>query len=63
MWDLSSLTRDRTCAPAFQVWSLNHWTARESPLAAVLRSLVDMFMCRVVKNWSCPTRMFPAVVN
>ena len=52
MWVLSSLTRDRTCAPALQVWSLNHWTtARESSLAAVLRSLVDMFMCRMVKNW------------
>ena len=63
MWVLSSLTRDQTCAPELQVWSLNHWTARESPLAAVLRSLVDMFMYKMVKNWSCPTCMFPAVVN
>ena len=31
MWDLSSLIRDRTCAPALEVWSLNHWTTREAP--------------------------------
>ena len=28
-WDLSSLTRYWTCAPAVKTWSLNHWTARE----------------------------------
>ena len=27
----SSLTRDRTCAPAVEALSLNHWTAREVP--------------------------------
>ena len=31
MWDLSSPTRDRTCALALEAWSLNHWTAREVP--------------------------------
>ena len=31
MWDLSSLIRARTCAPALEVWSLNHWTTREVP--------------------------------
>ena len=31
LWDLSSLTRDRTCLPAVEGWSLNHWTAREFP--------------------------------
>ena len=31
MQDLSSLTRDRTCAPAVEVQSLNHWTTREVP--------------------------------
>ena len=31
MWDLSSLTRDWTCAPAAEVQSLNHWTSREVP--------------------------------
>ena len=29
--DLSSLTRDRTRAPAVKVLSPNHWTAREFP--------------------------------
>ena len=31
MRDLSSLTRDRTCAPAVEAQSSNHWTAREVP--------------------------------
>ena len=33
MWDLSSLTRDRTRAPppSLGAQSLNHWTARDVP--------------------------------
>ena len=31
MRDLSSLTRDRTHAPAAEGQSLNHWTVREVP--------------------------------
>ena len=31
MWDLSSLTRDQTVAPAMGAWSLNHWITREVP--------------------------------
>ena len=31
MWDLSSLSREQTVAPALEVLSLNHWTAREVP--------------------------------
>ena len=31
MWDLSSLPRDGTHAPAVEVQSLNHWTTREAP--------------------------------
>ena len=31
MWDLSSLTRDRTRTPCIGRLSLNHWTAREVP--------------------------------
>ena len=31
MWDLSSLTRDRTRTPCIGRRSLNHWTAREVP--------------------------------
>ena len=29
LWDLSSLTRDRTCALAETALSPNHWAARE----------------------------------
>ena len=29
MRDLSSLTMDRTRAPAVEAWIPNHWTARE----------------------------------
>ena len=32
MWDLCSLTRDQTCVPALEVWSLNHWITREVPV-------------------------------
>ena len=31
MWDLSSPTRDRTCAPCSERRSLNHWTTEEVP--------------------------------
>ena len=31
MWYLSSPTRNRTCAPAVEAWSLNHWTVRDGP--------------------------------
>lgn len=29
MWDLSSLARDRTGAPALGAWSPNHWAPRK----------------------------------
>lgn len=29
MWDLSSQTRNQTCAPCNGGWSLKHWTSRE----------------------------------
>ena len=32
MWDLSSLTRNRTCVPCIERQILNHWTTREVPL-------------------------------
>ena len=28
--DLSSLIRDRTCAPCTEAWNLNHWNARKT---------------------------------
>ena len=31
IWDLSSPTRDWTCASVLKVWTLNHWTTREVP--------------------------------
>ena len=31
VWDLSSLTRDRTCVPCIGRRILNHWTTREVP--------------------------------
>ena len=31
MWDLSFLTRDRTCVPCIARWILNHWTTRKVP--------------------------------
>ena len=36
MWDLSSLIRDRACAPAVEAWSLNHRTTGETPLTFLL---------------------------
>ena len=32
LWDLSSLTKDRTCVPAVEVLSLHHWTTRAKSL-------------------------------
>ena len=32
MWDLCSLTRDRTIPLPLEVQNLSHWTAREIPL-------------------------------
>ena len=31
IWDISSLIRDWTCAPAREAWGLNHWTTKEVP--------------------------------
>ena len=36
LWDLSSLTRDRTQGSALEARSLNHWTAREVPTSPVV---------------------------
>jgi len=42
MWGLSSVTRDGTHAPAVEVQSLNHWTAREVPPRDLLESFSVM---------------------
>ena len=36
MWDLTSLTRDRTPHPALETLSLTHWTTREVPVNEML---------------------------
>ena len=41
MWDLSSLTRDRTHTPCIGRRSLNHWTTREVPGERVLIKCVS----------------------
>ena len=35
MWELSSLTREQTCAPAVEAQSPNHWTTGESPCSVL----------------------------
>ena len=42
MWDLSSLNRDQTCAPALEVWSLNHWTTKDVPKRTSLNQEAQM---------------------
>ena len=29
MWNISSLTKTRTCIPCIERWIFNHWTTRE----------------------------------
>ena len=40
MRDISSPTRDRTCAPCVEVRSLNHWTIREVALFSFLNCIL-----------------------
>ena len=44
MWDLSSPTRDRTCALCVGSAGLNHWTAREVPMFCVFAVIFYIFM-------------------
>ena len=40
MWDLSSPTKGpgiEPMSPAVEVWSLNHWTAREVPKRCIFK--------------------------
>lgn len=39
VWDLSSPTTDQTHAPSLEAYTLNHWTAREVPVAIVLNKV------------------------
>ena len=40
-WDLSSLTRDHTCTPTLEALSLNPWTARDVPILAIFKYMVQ----------------------
>ena len=40
MFDLSSPTRDQTCAPCIGSWSLNHWTTKKAPWFLLLSILL-----------------------
>ena len=40
MWDLNSLTRDRTHVPCIGKWLLNHWITREFPTSSFLVSFL-----------------------
>jgi len=44
MWDLSSLTRDGTCAPCIGRQSLSYWTAGEVPSFFFSSNWSNMFM-------------------
>ena len=44
MQDLSSLTTDQTCAPAVEVWNLNHWSAGEVSVPVFKVTLVMRFL-------------------
>ena len=46
MSDLSSLTRDRTWAPAVEAWSFNHWTTKGV--------LAYLCVIRQLKTTDCP---------
>ena len=47
MWDLSSLTRDWTCAPYIEKWCLNPWTIREVPRLYFFKVVLS-----IPKNWA-----------
>lgn len=48
MWDLSSQTRNQTCAPCNGGWSLKHWTRREVPQ---LLLQLDIFLSRELSEF------------
>ena len=53
MWDLSSLTRDRTHISCPGRWMFNHWTTREVP------SSIVSFVARSVARAADPPTPFP----
>ena len=55
MWNLSSLTRDRTCTPCFGSQTLNRWTAREVPRTSVFK------LCQAI--WSAARNENPGLAG
>ena len=49
MWNLSSLTRDRTHIPCIAKQILNHWTTREVPSCWIFFFLLDTFYLLTLK--------------
>ena len=44
MWDLNSLTRDRTCSPCIRRQILNHWTTSKVPCCCSFKtSIIGVF--------------------
>ena len=50
MWDLSSLTRNRTCVPGIVRQILKHWTTRVVPIMDVRCVLI----CQARRRMPCP---------
>ena len=70
IWDLSSPTRDGTCAPALGVQSLNHWTSREvlprllfwqrTPvIISIWQQGLQIVCVRLIFNFNFPYIYFP----
>ena len=70
----SSLTKDRTLAPALGAWSLGHWTTREVPVYLFYLFFMNfmIFLCVRIPSWlprgqplhlppSIPSLTFPAM--
>ena len=52
MYDLSSLTRDQTCALVLEAQSLNYWTARDVPNSHIFTvSLLILLWALWIGNW------------
>ena len=53
MWDLSSLTRDRTHVPCIARWIPYHWTTREVPTWMDLEVIMLSGISQTVKDKYC----------
>ena len=54
MWELNSLTKDRTCTPGLGRGSVNHWTVREVAIVVnVMCASQNHSKCSVVEITLC----------